>query len=254
MGYKVHLTETCDADAPHLIVEVLATPAPRPDNNIMAEIHESLSKKDLLPSEHMADAGYVDAGQIIESREKHGVELVGPVPADTSRQARAGEGFSVSEFKIDWDRHVAECPEGKESACWSEGTNERGEAVVQIRFGRDVCQACKSGPKCKNGKNGRSLKLRKRAEHETLQTARKYQETPDFKERYNIRAGVEGTVAQATGPMGMRQTRYFGLRKTTLQTIGTAVAINLKRAVDWFTGKSPAKTRVSALAFLPRAA
>jgi transposase len=27
VGYKVHLTETCDADKPHLITQVMTTPA-----------------------------------------------------------------------------------------------------------------------------------------------------------------------------------------------------------------------------------
>ena len=32
MGYKVHLTETCDADHPDLITQVMTTPATTPDS------------------------------------------------------------------------------------------------------------------------------------------------------------------------------------------------------------------------------
>jgi transposase len=54
VGYKVHLTETCDVDAPHVIVNVEA--ATTPDDNML--IHKSLESRDLLPAEHLVDKGY----------------------------------------------------------------------------------------------------------------------------------------------------------------------------------------------------
>ena len=39
VGYKAHLTETCDEDAPHLIVNVETTVAPAPDSAMPATIH-----------------------------------------------------------------------------------------------------------------------------------------------------------------------------------------------------------------------
>ena len=54
VGYKVHVTETCDDDrTPHLITNVEATPATTPDDNMLAPVHESLQKRDLLPAEHL---------------------------------------------------------------------------------------------------------------------------------------------------------------------------------------------------------
>ena len=41
VGYKVHFTETCDADWPRLIVNVETTPATTPDDNMIEYIHES---------------------------------------------------------------------------------------------------------------------------------------------------------------------------------------------------------------------
>jgi transposase len=51
-GYKVHITETCDDDAAHLITHVKTCPAMEPDMTSTAEIHERLAAKDLLPAEH----------------------------------------------------------------------------------------------------------------------------------------------------------------------------------------------------------
>src|SRR3954467_1512715 len=53
VGYKVHLTETCDEEKPHLIVNVETTPATTPDDNMTKPVHESLKERSLLPGEHL---------------------------------------------------------------------------------------------------------------------------------------------------------------------------------------------------------
>jgi transposase len=56
-GYKVHLTETCDNDTPHLITHVETTPATTYDGAVTETIHTALEAKGLLPEEHMIDSG-----------------------------------------------------------------------------------------------------------------------------------------------------------------------------------------------------
>ncbi|MBA3580752.1 MAG: IS5/IS1182 family transposase, partial [Gemmatimonadaceae bacterium] len=53
VGYKAHLTETCETDRPHLIVNVVTTPATTPDDNMIEVVHESEKGRDLLPGEHL---------------------------------------------------------------------------------------------------------------------------------------------------------------------------------------------------------
>ncbi len=86
VGYKVHLTETCDAEAPHLITHVETTPAPVSDIDRTAPIHEALAARGLAPAVHFLDAGYVDAPLLLSSQSEHGIELVGPVRPDASWQ------------------------------------------------------------------------------------------------------------------------------------------------------------------------
>ena len=93
VGYKVHLTESCDAETPRLITNVETTPATTPDDNMVEVVHRSLACRDLLPSEHLVDKGYTDAKVLIESRREHGVEIVGPVAQDPSWQSRDHAGF-----------------------------------------------------------------------------------------------------------------------------------------------------------------
>ena len=67
VGFKVHLTETCEKDSPHLIIHVETTTAPVSDDARTASIHEGLKQKELLPKQHLVDTGYVDA-QLLHSR------------------------------------------------------------------------------------------------------------------------------------------------------------------------------------------
>ena len=98
VGYKVHLTETCDEERPHLIVNVETTPATTPDDNMIEVVHESLKGRDLLPGEHLVDKGYTDAHVLVASQSEYGVTIIGPVADDPSWQARAGEGFDKGSF------------------------------------------------------------------------------------------------------------------------------------------------------------
>lgn len=78
MGYKVHLTETCETDLPLLITHVETTAAPIPDDAMLPPIHAELDRKALLPDEHLVDTGYVDAQLLVESQQDYHVHLIGP--------------------------------------------------------------------------------------------------------------------------------------------------------------------------------
>jgi hypothetical protein len=60
----VHLTETCDADKPHLITQVMTTPAPSADSAMTTPIQQALERKGLLPRQQIVDTGYVDEGSV----------------------------------------------------------------------------------------------------------------------------------------------------------------------------------------------
>src|SRR6266487_5310905 len=122
--------------------------------------------------------------------------------------------------------------------------------TLNVGESRD-CTPCPSRSLCtKAKKDPRELSLRPKEEHLALQTARKFQQTDAFKEEYAKRAGIEGTISQATRAFGLRQARYLGLAKTHLQHLLTAGAINLVRFDAWQNGVPHAKTRLSPFAAL----
>lgn len=227
-GYKAHLTETCAesnaSTTPNLIVQVQTTVAPVPDGEMTASIQAALVDADLKPDEHLVDSGYVDAEQLAKSSEQ-GIRLVGPTMPDSSWQAKAGKGFDLAHFSIDWENQQAACPQGQTSARFSQA-GERMEIV----FARETCAPCPVREECTRSQTtGRVLHLRPQAAHEALQQQRKTEQTPAFRQTYALRAGIESTHSQGVRAMGLRRSRYDGLVRTHVQHILTAVALNLVR-------------------------
>jgi transposase len=250
-GYAVHLTETCDPHTPNVITHVETTPATTGDVRMTASIHTALAEKALLPSEHFVDAGYVDADHLVTSHTEHEIDLCGPVQPDASWQGRAGQGFDLACFAIDWQAQTVTCPQGRVSQYWHARQDEAGQDCIAVRFNLADCARCAARSRCtKSRKYPRTLKLKAQAQYEALQAARQRQTTEEFKQRYKIRAGIEGTISQGTRAFDLRRSRYIGLPKTHLQHVLTAVAMNLARVTAWLEEIPRARTRQSRFAAL----
>ncbi|MFI2642173.1 IS1182 family transposase [Streptomyces sp. NPDC018610] len=249
-GYKVHLSETCEPDAPHLITHIHTTQAPVTDDAVLKGIHTALAERGLAPDEHLVDAGYVDAEQVHHARRDHGIELIGPVGKVTNRKQVTGDFFDNTRFTVDWDQSTVTCPGGRTNTVWSATHSHRGTPVTRVRFSPRDCGPCPLRADCTDSRHGRSLTFRPREEHEILQQARPEQDTDHWRRRYRHRAGVEGTISQGVQAFGLRRSRYRGLAKTRLQHHFTGAAVNLARLDAWLTGRPLARTRVSPFAAL----
>ncbi len=255
VGYKVHLTETCDDDAAHLITHVTTCPAMQPDMTSTAGIHEGLAAKGLLPAEHFVDSAYVDAGLLASSQRDYGVSLEGPVRGTSSRPARDGQGYDLPHFAINWDHEQVTCPQGKTSVSWRLQRIGDGETRICAQFSRTDCKPCAARALCTPKTAARrAVHFHLREEYEALNAARARMSDPAWQERYHRRAGVEGTLSQGVRAFGMRRSRYIGLTKTGLQQTCIAVGMNVSRVVRWLDGLPRAKTRVTPFAALAQAA
>ncbi len=250
VGYKVHLTETCDEDGPHLITDVTTTAAPAPDNTVTSAIQDRLAARGLVPHEHLVDAGYVAAAHLVSSRATHDCDLVGPTGPERSWQARADAGFATTDFAIEWEGRRATCPQGRGSVAWKDAADADGHPIALIRFGLATCRACPARAQCVASGRERVLRIRRREEYEALQATRQRQRTPEFAARYAARAGIEGTISQGVRCGGLRRARYIGLAKTELNHLLIGAALNFQRAAAWFAGTPRARTRRSAFAAL----
>jgi hypothetical protein len=126
-------------------------------------MHTHLAAHDLLPREHLLDTGSIAADHLVSSRLTHAVELVGPVLADTSWQARSPEGFDVSCCGIDWVAQTVTCPQGHRSRRWTppQDIQHGGQELIAIQFDPAHGAVCPVRARCPQAKTGpRTMKLR----------------------------------------------------------------------------------------------
>jgi transposase len=94
VGYKVHLTESCDKGFPHLITDVHTTAATATDVKQLSAIQEGLAQNGLLPAEQLADCSYVCGSNLVFSHARR-IDLIGPAFKDNTWQAKAAEKVST---------------------------------------------------------------------------------------------------------------------------------------------------------------
>jgi transposase len=253
VGYKVHLTETCDDETPPLITHVLTTTAPVDDSKATASMHAALETKGRLPQYHIVDAGDVDAERLAASQRDDAIDLGGAVRGSVRWQAHTEGAFDLSRLVIDWDQRQVTCPAGHTSLSWTPATDNRDNDVIKIKFARGDCCDCPFRSQCTRTAR-RSLTIRPREQHEALMANRTRQSTPEYKTMQARRCGIEGTLSYGVRICGMRRTRYVGLARTHLQHCASAAVMNLARMVRWLSGEPRPHTHQAPFQKLQRTA
>jgi transposase len=270
LGYKLHISETCqdppdcgcppDPAAarparcghdtrPNLITHVATTIAPVPDAAMTTPVNQALHRKGLPPARHYQDAGYASPQAMAEAAQL-GIVLVTPLLSDNSWQARGKTGYDRSAFTIDYGTRTIICPQGATSSSWTP-TTQRGKDVIIAAFARRTCQPCPARTLCTTAtRTGRQLGIPPQGLHDLQTTARASQNTRHWQEDYKRRAGIEATISQAITVTSCRRARYRGLAKTRLEHAYLAVALNLRRLDAYWNDTPIDRTRASHLARL----
>ena len=286
LGYKLHITETCDdapactcrpgaagppaGDAgaqrrapggrghdkgcahlvfPNLITSVATTDATVADNQMTGAIHQHLAARTLTPGRHYLDSGYLSAALVVSELASHGITLTGPLLAGAAGRARARPGYTRADFTIDYDTRTVTCPQGNTAAKWTPVTHN-GKDMILATFSARDCGPCPARPQCTtSAARHRRLTLPPRDQAQAQAAARTAQTTITFQADYARRAGVEGTMHQATSH-GARRARYRGLPKTRLDHTYMACALNLIRLEAYWTSTPLDRQRTTHLARL----
>ena len=271
LGYKLHVSETCDDPPacgcppdpaaaqparcahdtrPNLITHVATTDATVHDAQMTIPVTAALAGKGLGPARHYLDSGYAAAAAVLAAARDHGAALITPLLADNSRQAREKTGYDRSAFAIDYDARAVTCPQGQRSRGWHPVT-DRGKPAIVIQFPAAACRQCPARAQCTTSKrNGRQLMIPPREHRDLLAAARAAQDGKDWQADYNRRAGIEAAISQAAAVTGTRRARYRGLAKTHLQHAYSAVALNLHRLDAYWNDTPIDRTRTTHLARL----
>ena len=250
-GYMVHVSETCEPTAPHLLTHVHTTPATVHEAQCTEPIQQALIEKDVPPREHLVDAASISSELLVRSRDEQDIMLRGPTRPSQGWQTQVEGAYSVEQFVVDWEQQQVRCPQGQVSAKWWEHGGGQGSRPIIVEFAKQTCAPCPVRAACTRAKRrGRRLGLPPRAEAEAVADARTWYASAEGKAQYGQRAGIEGTLSQGVRAFGLRRTRYWGLAKTHLQHVAIAAAINIDRIVAWLDERPRAMTRISRFAAL----
>jgi IS5 family transposase len=222
LGYNVHIsTDSKDK----IITNVDTTPANIPGHDKMIPlIDEQVNNHNLKINEVSADSEY-SAGHIREALEKRSINAYIPL-YDRGGKHRA-DMFGYEDFKYDKERDIVVCPNGKTMYLMQKRSMGKSARIYRSRK-RD-CRNCPSLTKCTTSKHSyRTLEISNY--YDIIKRAELRNMTQRYKEAARLRIiGTEPKFAEAKRYHGLHRFRYRGLEQVSIQTILTAICINIKR-------------------------
>lgn len=244
-GYEVQVAETCEeGNAVQVITHVGVTPSSGSDAGVTVGVIDELTERGVGPVELWADTSY-GSGRNGWEAGRRGTELVSPVGGRPPRESDRGDepaGVMAADFDIDVTaRRAAVCPAGHEAM--AEYEDEDAPEQVEIHFARDVCEPCALRPRC-------PVKWRRRPElggewalsgayvlsvdlaRLNIERRRRAESGEEWRKRYGLRAGIEGTNSELKRRHGLGRLRVRGGERVRLAVYLKALSCNVKRMVQ----------------------
>jgi hypothetical protein len=222
-GYQVQVAESYstseDTNTLNLITSVIVEPAHKHDAHATIPLIESTEKLGLKPEAVIADTPY-GSDENCEKAKTMGVEVVSPV------MGKLGEdSVPLTAFTMNSENEITSCPEGR-APLKTRSKDDNHSAL----FSKKTCRSCSRKKTCPTmpGKKGRYLRYDDKAIR--LAQRRAQEGTPEFRDRYRFRAGVEGTMSQLDRLTGFKNLRVRGLSAVSFAAYLKAAGINIIRA------------------------
>ena len=239
-GYEVQVSETCEeGNAVQMITHVEVTPSSGSDAGVTVGVIDELRERGIGPSELWCDTSY-GSGHNGWEAELRGTELVSPVGGRAPGKADGTLRLTAADFDIDVTaRRAAVCPAGHEAV--SEYEDEDAPERVEMHFAREVCEPCTLRPLCPvrwrrpelggewslSGAYVLSADLAR----VNIGRRRRAESEGEWRKRYGLRAGIEGTNSELKRRHGLGRLRVRGGERVRLAVYLKALACNVKRMV-----------------------
>ena len=244
-GYEVQVAETCESDnAVQMITHVEVTPSSGSDSVVTRRVIDELSERGIGPSELWCDTSY-GSGRNGWEAERRGTELVSPVGGRSHKEPDGGGDepvrLTASDFYIDvMATRSAVCPAGHGAV--AEYEDQDAPERMEIHFARAVCEPCSLRPRCPvrrrrrpalGGEWSPSGACVLSADLARVNIARRRAAESDgqWRKRYGLRAGIEGTNSEMKRRHGLGRLRVRGGERVRLTVYLKALACNVKRMV-----------------------
>ena len=193
IGYKLHVTETVDAElGARFITDVTITPAFIQDNTPVLDIQQHLTERQVPPAKQYVDQGYMSGANLQASLDQ-AIDLRGFI---RDGNVTKPQGFRLPDFTIDVANGQATCPAGREAVHWSPiDPKVKNNVAFLVSFGKQ-CQTCPCfGPGlCTDKVAGRTIALSRH--HDLIHARRLESKSVAFPQEMHQRAAIEGTLSE----------------------------------------------------------
>jgi hypothetical protein len=228
-GYEVQLSETCDEDNPFQVATAVSVNgANESDQHQVEPIIEQIERTcGAAPEELDADSGYASGENILKA-EEHGTELVSPIGSKGPQSPVTLADFELNET----GEHVVRCPAGEMPV---EHRPSRGGKATLACFDDPQCDDCFLWDICPAEPRKGQRVVRLTPADVAVAERRAEQETPEFKERYKIRSGIEATNSELKRCHGLNKPRVRRRPRVELSARLKVLGLNIKRYVVHLT-------------------
>jgi hypothetical protein len=212
-GYQAQIAETCNPENEvQLITSALPQTAVESDPAALPEVLDDLDTQQMLPESMLADALY-GSDENVEDAARRGVELVSPTKegareAEAEESRDAYEALTIDDFAIDEKtEEVTACPAGVEP---ESSTHDPSSGKTTTILPAAACDRCAFSGECPIRKVKGRYRIEHTAKQRRLAGRRREEQTPVFRERYQLRAGIEGTNSGTKRRTGLARLRVRG--------------------------------------------
>lgn len=226
-GYQVQVMETyTDTDDENekaktlnLITHVEVEKACQSDAHALKPAIESTQSRGLGPKEMLADSLY-GGDDNVESAQSKGVKLIAPTLGTVK-----SESMTLADFEFSPNGHVTECPKGVEPCL-----NKKKKTRYSQGFSPEVCSQCPANAECPVKAGKKHYYLRYTEKEMRIAQRRAREKTPEFKDRYRFRSGIEATMSEYSTRTGVKKLRVRGFKMVKFCAILKAIGVNIHRA------------------------
>jgi hypothetical protein len=227
-GYHAQVMETyCDSEdgqlkerTLNLITHVEVEPAHVSDAHALIPALESAQERGLAPEEVLADSLY-GSDENGERAKEMDVEIISPAMGTLN-----AETLNLGDFTQTENGKITACPQGHAPVRFKQGKKN----TCSVAFDSEHCGACPLRERCpvKPGRKRHYLRFDLKTLRIAARRAREH--TPEFKDKYRWRSGIESTFSGMDKQTGIKHLRVRGLDAVGYCARLKAIGVNLFRA------------------------
>lgn len=220
-GYQMQVMESYSEDKsqPNLITYINVEAANESDANALLPAIEDAGKRELAPTELLADTLY-GSDDNVEKAKELGTIVIAPV------MGAKENAIALADFTFNDTDQILCCP--KQQAPIKTKIGEHGGR--KIYFDKAICDMCPRQSECPVKREKKHCTISYDAKSLRLSRRRQREKEEAFTEKYRYRSGIEGTMSDLDRITGLKQLRVRGISQVRLAATLKATGLNIHRA------------------------